>query len=152
MLGYFSAKEVVDLSGGVTYRQLDYWVRTGIVHVSVDTAGGSRRRLFSFADVVEVRAVRSFVASGVKLATVRKAVEKMRSELSLGASLANARLVTDGKALFRFEPTADRMVKMDGSGQLAFAFDVGEQIRGLIAQIQARPRRSRYRDRTRQVA
>jgi DNA-binding transcriptional MerR regulator len=151
MYGYFSAREVVDLAG-VTYRQLDYWVRTGVVHVTIGTAGGARRRLFSFADVVEVRAVRTFVTSGVRLGTVRKAVERVRSELSSGASMASVRLVTDGKELLRFEPRTESLVKMDGSGQLAFAFDVGGQIGSLIADIQARPRRSRYTLQTRKTA
>lgn len=143
MFGYFSAKEVVDLSG-VTYRQLDYWVRTGVVHVTIGTVGGSRRRLFSFSDVVEVRAVRTFVASGVRLSTVRRAVDRLRLEMSSTTSMASVRLVTDGRQLFRFEPATDSLVNLDGSGQLAFAFDVGRQIDSLIAELQARPRRSRY--------
>jgi hypothetical protein len=44
------------------------------------------------------------------------------------------------------------LVKMDGSGQLAFTFDVGEQIRGLVGQIQSKPRRSRYEPRRRKTA
>lgn len=43
---------------GCTYRQLDYWVRTGMVTPSVNAPHGSgSRRLFSAADVAGVQAI-----------------------------------------------------------------------------------------------
>jgi len=40
---------------GITYRQLDYWARTGLVTPSVRAADGSgTQRLYSFTDVVEL--------------------------------------------------------------------------------------------------
>ena len=44
---------------GITYRQLDYWARTGLVTPSVRAADGSgTQRLYSFTDVVELRIIK----------------------------------------------------------------------------------------------
>lgn len=56
----FNSKEACFLSG-VTYRQLDYWCRTGIIP---DTANGSgTRRQFQFEDVVALRLIAAITAS-----------------------------------------------------------------------------------------
>lgn len=46
-----SSAEVCQLSG-LTYRQLDYWVRTEKIDCAVDAVGSGTSRLFS-ADVVD---------------------------------------------------------------------------------------------------
>lgn len=53
----YSTLDVCELTGA-SYRQLDYWIRTGAVTPSIATARGSgSRRLFSEADVAGVRAI-----------------------------------------------------------------------------------------------
>ena len=43
-------------AAGITYRQLDYWARTGLVAPSVRTATGSgTQRLYSFRDILVLR-------------------------------------------------------------------------------------------------
>ena len=45
---------------GITYRQLDYWTRTGLVTPSVKDAHGSgTQRLYSFQDLATLRSSRS---------------------------------------------------------------------------------------------
>ena len=40
-------------AAGITYRQLDYWARTGLVEPSVRPAGGSgTQRLYGFRDIL----------------------------------------------------------------------------------------------------
>jgi DNA-binding transcriptional MerR regulator len=57
---------------GVTYRQLDYWARTGLVTPSITAAQGSgSKRKYSYSDVLEVKVIKSLLNSGVALAPVR---------------------------------------------------------------------------------
>lgn len=52
-----TSAEVCD-AAGITYRQLDYWIRRGYVSPSVqDAEGPGSLRLFSAADLEDVRKV-----------------------------------------------------------------------------------------------
>ncbi|MGA7834956.1 MAG: MerR family transcriptional regulator [Acidimicrobiales bacterium] len=87
----FSGPTVCRLSG-VTYRQLDYWARTGLVTPSITPASGSgSKRSYSYSDVLEVKVIKSLLTSGVSLTRARQAVECLRA--SLGADLAASSLV-----------------------------------------------------------
>ncbi len=51
---------------GISYRQLDYWARTGLVTPSVRDAGGSgTQRLYSFQDLVQLRVIKKLIDAGV---------------------------------------------------------------------------------------
>src|SRR6266487_2732711 len=64
---------------GISYRQLDYWARTGLVTPSVREAGGSgTQRLYSFKDLVQLRVIKKLIDAGVTLQRVRKAVHVLR--------------------------------------------------------------------------
>ncbi|HEY1825617.1 MAG TPA: MerR family transcriptional regulator [Acidimicrobiales bacterium] len=77
---------------GVTYRQLDYWARTELVTPSITPASGSgSKRSYSYADLLEVKVIKSLLDSGVALARARQAVVCLRD--SLGADLASSSLV-----------------------------------------------------------
>ena len=87
----FSGPMVCRLTG-VTYRQLDYWARTGLVTPSITPAKGSgSKRTYSYGDVLEVKVIRSLLISGLSLARARQAVQCLRD--SLGADLASSSLV-----------------------------------------------------------
>ncbi|MGC1419226.1 MAG: MerR family transcriptional regulator [Acidimicrobiales bacterium] len=87
----FSGPTVCRLTG-VTYRQLDYWARTDLVTPSITPAKGSgSKRRYSYADVLEVKVIKSLLNSGLSLARTRQAVECLRS--ALGADLASSSLV-----------------------------------------------------------
>ena len=77
---------------GVTYRQLDYWARTGLVTPSITPANGSgSKRTYAYADVLEVKVIKSLLTSGLSLTRARQAVECLRT--ALGADLASSSLV-----------------------------------------------------------
>ena len=60
---------------GITYRQLDYWARTGLVAPSVRTATGSgTQRLYSFRDILVLKVVKRLLDTGVSLQQIRTAV------------------------------------------------------------------------------
>ena len=66
-------------AAGITYRQLDYWARTGLVEPSVRPAHGSgTQRLYSFRDVVVLKIVKRFLDTGVSLQNIRTAVQHLR--------------------------------------------------------------------------
>lgn len=69
----FRTPEVASLTG-LTYRQLDYWTRIGMVRPSVAEAKGSGTwRYFSELDVRVLIALRRLLDNGVSLASVRRA-------------------------------------------------------------------------------
>src|SRR5881409_920764 len=53
---------------GISYRQLDYWARTGLVTPSVREAGGSgTQRLYSFNDLVQLRVIKKLLDAGISM-------------------------------------------------------------------------------------
>jgi DNA-binding transcriptional MerR regulator len=113
----FSGPMVCRLTS-VTYRQLDYWARTGLVTPSIRSAQGSgSKREYSYGDLLEVKVIKSLLSSGVALARARQAVECLRN--SLGANLASSSLVLSdaGSVLARDE---DALVDLLRGGQGVF--------------------------------
>ena len=55
-------------AAGITYRQLDYWARTGLVEPSVRPATGSgTQRLYGFRDILMLKVVKRLLDTGVSL-------------------------------------------------------------------------------------
>ncbi|MDA8268370.1 MAG: MerR family transcriptional regulator [Actinomycetota bacterium] len=80
---------------GITYRQLDYWARTGLLRPSVaDARGSGTQRLYSYRDLVELKVVKQLIDAGVSLQRARKAIDCLRDDL--GADVASASLVLAG--------------------------------------------------------
>jgi DNA-binding transcriptional MerR regulator len=78
---------------GITYRQLDYWARTGLLHPSITEARGSgSQRRYSYTDLVQLKVIKRLLDAGVSLQAARKAIDCLRSA---GDDLASANLVTD---------------------------------------------------------
>ena len=66
-------------AAGITYRQLDYWARTGLVAPSVRSATGSgTQRLYSFRDILVLKVVKRLLDTGVSLQHIRFAVDQLR--------------------------------------------------------------------------
>jgi DNA-binding transcriptional MerR regulator len=86
----YRAPQVCEIVG-ITYRQLDYWARTGLVRPSIETAYGSgTQRRYSFEDLVELRLVGFMLDSGRTLGTIRIALDvyrKAKNRLGSGLGL-----------------------------------------------------------------
>ena len=55
-IGYRGATACI--AAGISYRQLDYWARTGLVEPSVRGAAGSgSQRLYGFRDILVLKIV-----------------------------------------------------------------------------------------------
>jgi DNA-binding transcriptional MerR regulator len=90
----FSGPAVCRITG-VTYRQLDYWARTSLVTPSVTPAQGSgSKRVYSYADLVEVKVIKSLIDAGVSLPRARQAVNCLREQL--GVDVKSVSLVLSG--------------------------------------------------------
>lgn len=77
---------------GITYRQLDYWARTGLLRPSIaDAKGSGTQRRYSYGDVIELKVIKRLLDAGLKLKQARQAVECLRG--NLGEDLASAQLV-----------------------------------------------------------
>ena len=80
---------------GITYRQLDYWARTGLLRPSITDANGSgTQRLYSYRNVLELKVIKRLLDAGLKLQQARQAIECLRNEL--GADLPSSQLVLAG--------------------------------------------------------
>src|ERR1700736_2646631 len=80
---------------GITYRQLDYWARTGLLRPSIaDARGSGTQRLYSYTDVVELKVIKQLLDAGISLQRARRAVECLRD--GLGGDLASSNLVLVG--------------------------------------------------------
>ncbi len=80
---------------GITYRQLDYWARTGLLRPSItDATGSGSQRRYSYSDVLELKVIKQLLDAGLKLQQARQAVECLRGDL--GVDLASAQLVMAG--------------------------------------------------------
>jgi DNA-binding transcriptional MerR regulator len=92
----FSGREAADIVG-ITYRQLDYWVRTDLVRSSLaDSKGSGSRRRYSHRDLVEHKMIKTLLDGGQRLDRVRAAFGYLRE---LGDDLASAQLVIAGESV-----------------------------------------------------
>jgi DNA-binding transcriptional MerR regulator len=80
---------------GITYRQLDYWARTGLLRPSIaDARGSGTQRRYSYHDVLELKVIKQLLDAGISLQRARRAVECLRE--GLGGDLAATSLVLVG--------------------------------------------------------
>lgn len=121
---------------GISYRQLDYWARTGLVTPSVRAAGGSgTQRLYSFGDVVHLRIVKRLLDAGVSLQQIRRAVDYLKGELR--KPLAEVTLISDGRSIFACTSPGE-VIDLLARGQGVFGIAVGkvyEELQGTIAEL-----------------
>ncbi|MDX3519384.1 MerR family transcriptional regulator [Streptomyces scabiei] len=110
-------------AAGITYRQLDYWARTGLVEPSVRSAQGSgTQRLYSFRDVVVLKIVKRFLDTGVSLQNIRTAIQHLRER---GFSdLERMTLMSDGATVYECTSPDEVHALLQG-GQGVFGIAVG---------------------------
>ncbi|MEU6218495.1 MerR family transcriptional regulator [Streptomyces sp. NPDC047022] len=110
-------------AAGITYRQLDYWARTGLVEPSVRPAYGSgTQRLYSFRDVVVLKVVKRFLDTGVSLQNIRTAVQHLRERGF--RDLERMTLMSDGATVYECTSPDEVHALLQG-GQGIFGIAVG---------------------------
>ncbi|MBM3688307.1 MAG: MerR family transcriptional regulator [Actinobacteria bacterium] len=123
-------------AAGITYRQLDYWARTGLVEPSIRPAAGSgTQRLYSFRDILTLRIVKRLIDTGVSLPNIRSAVRHL--EERGGEDLARITLMSDGATIYECR-SADEVVDLVRGGQGVFGIAVGrvwQEVEGSLASL-----------------
>ena len=93
----YSGKKTAEIAG-ITYRQLDYWARTDLIRPSLSDASGSgSRRLYAYADLLELRIIKQLLDAGLKLESVRDVFAELRR--IVGDDIASANLVIEGASV-----------------------------------------------------
>jgi len=120
-------------AAGISYRQLDYWDRTGLVQPSVRGAAGSgSQRLYAFRDILVLKLVKRLLDTGVSLQQIRIAVEQLRAA---GINdLARTTLMSDGARVYLCT-TEDEVIDLLGRGQGVFGIAVGKVLREVEASL-----------------
>lgn len=123
-------------AAGVTYRQLDYWARTGLVEPTVRNPSGSgTQRLYSFRDILVLKIIKRLLDAGVSLQQIRVAVNQLRDRGV--ADLANITLMSDGASVYAC--TSDQeVIDLLRGGQGVFGIAVGKvwhEVEGKLAEL-----------------
>lgn len=123
-------------AAGITYRQLDYWARTGLVQPSVRSAAGSgSQRLYSFRDILVLKIVKRLLDTGVSLQQIRTAVTHLR-ERGIH-DMAQITLMSDGASVYECT-SPDEVVDLVQGGQGVFGIAVGrvwQEVEGTLAKL-----------------
>ncbi len=122
---------------GITYRQLDYWARTGLVVPSVRGAAGSgSQRLYSFKDVLVLKVVKRLLDAGVSLQNIRLAVDHLRAR---GVrELAGITMLSDGTTVYECSSPEEVFDLVQG-GQGVFGIAIGGAMREITGTIKEFP-------------
>ena len=106
-------------AAGITYRQLDYWARTGLVVPQIRTAEGSgTQRLYSFRDILMLKVIKKLIDAGISLQQIRLAIDHLRSRGNIDMTAIT--LISDGTSVF--ECTEDNeIIDLVKGGQAMFA-------------------------------
>ena len=125
-------------AAGITYRQLDYWARTGLVEPSVRGAHGSgSQRLYGFRDILVLKVVKRLLDTGISLQQIRAAVHHLRDRGT--SDLAQVTLMSDGVSVYECT-SPDEVVDLLAGGQGVFGIALGrvwQEVEGNLAELPA---------------
>ncbi len=135
-LGYRGASACA--AAGISYRQLDYWARTGLVQPTVRGAAGSgSSRLYGFKDILVLKIVKRLLDTGVSLQNIRSAVTHLRER---GVDdLARITLMSDGASIYECTNSEEIFDLLQG-GQGVFGIAIGKvwnEVEGSLSHLQA---------------
>jgi DNA-binding transcriptional MerR regulator len=123
-------------AAGITYRQLDYWARTGLVEPSVRAAAGSgSQRLYSFRDILTLKIVKRLLDTGISLQQIRTAVDFLHEQGS--GDIAQVTLMSDGASVYACT-SPDEVVDLLQGGQGVFGIALGrvwQEVEGTLADV-----------------
>jgi tetratricopeptide (TPR) repeat protein len=118
---YGGAAKILDIPES----KLRYWAQVGFVGPSVRRAG---KPMFSFQDLISVKAAKELVDRGFKAGEIRRAIAGVRETLPhLDRPLDRIRVAFDGTRLV----IVDEGSAFEPTGQKVFDFGLGELVRRL---------------------
>jgi hypothetical protein len=111
-------------AAGISYRQLDYWARTGLLEPSIRTATGSgSARLYGFRDILVLKIIKRLLDAGVSRGI--NDLEKMT-------------LMSDGASIYECS-SPDEIIDLLQGGQGVFGIAVGKvasEVEGSLSTLQ----------------
>ncbi|MBI5028474.1 MAG: MerR family transcriptional regulator, partial [Actinobacteria bacterium] len=120
----------------ITYRQLDYWARTGLIEPTVRGAKGSgSQRLYSFQDILLLKVVKRLLDAGISLQQIRTAVQHLRARGT--DDLTRVTLMSDGVSVYECTRN-DEIIDLLQGGQGVFGIAIGgvwQEIEGTLAEL-----------------
>ncbi|MGH8964933.1 MAG: MerR family transcriptional regulator [Actinomycetes bacterium] len=123
-------------AAGITYRQLDYWARTGLVEPTVRGATGSgTQRLYSFRDILLLKVIKRLLDAGISLQQIRTAVHHLRARGT--DDLTRVTLMSDGATVYECTSN-DEVIDLLQGGQGVFGIAIGgvwREIEGSLAEL-----------------
>jgi DNA-binding transcriptional MerR regulator len=123
-------------AAGITYRQLDYWARTGLVEPTVRGATGSgTQRLYSFRDILLLKVIKRLLDAGISLQQIRVAVQHLRQRGT--DDLTRVTLMSDGASVYECTSN-DEVIDLLQGGQGVFGIAIGgvwREIEGSLAEL-----------------
>jgi len=123
-------------AAGITYRQLDYWARTGLVEPSVRGATGSgTQRLYSFRDILLLKVIKRLLDAGISLQQIRTAVQHLRERGT--DDLTRVTLMSDGASVYECTSN-DEVIDLLQGGQGVFGIAIGgvwREIEGSLSDL-----------------
>ncbi|MGN6161093.1 MAG: MerR family transcriptional regulator [Marmoricola sp.] len=125
-------------AAGITYRQLDYWTRTGLIQPSVRSATGSgTQRLYGFRDILVLKVIKRLLDTGVSLQQIRTAVAHLHARGT--EDLTRVTLMSDGATVYECTSN-DEVIDLLQGGQGVFGIAIGgvwREIEGSLAKLPA---------------
>jgi DNA-binding transcriptional MerR regulator len=126
---------------GISYRQLDYWARTGLVTPSIREAGGSgTQRLYSFQDLVQLKVIKKLIDVGISLQRVRKAIQYLRQNKHTDPT--GVTLMSDGVSIYACE-SEDEIIDLVKRGQGVFAIALDKVWEDLSRSLRSKGKKER---------
>jgi DNA-binding transcriptional MerR regulator len=123
-------------AAGITYRQLDYWARTGLVSPSVRPATGSgTQRLYGFRDVLLLKVIKRLLDAGISLQQIRSAIAHL-SKRGID-DLTQITLMSDGASVYMCT-SPDEVIDLLAGGQGVFGIALGgvwREVEGSLAEL-----------------
>ncbi len=123
-------------AAGITYRQLDYWARTGLVEPTVRGATGSgTQRLYSFRDILLLKVIKRLLDAGISLQQIRTAVQHLRERGT--DDLTQVTLMSDGASVYECTSN-DEVIDLLRGGQGVFGIAIGgvwREIEGSLSEL-----------------
>ena len=124
-------------AAGISYRQLDYWARTGLVEPTIRSAAGSgTQRLYGFQDILVLKIVKRLLDTGVSLQNIRTAVNHLRVRGI--EDLARITLMSDGASIYECA-SSDEIIDLLQGGQGVFGIAIGKvwsEVEGSLSVLQ----------------
>ncbi|NVM23446.1 MAG: MerR family transcriptional regulator [Desulfobacterales bacterium] len=139
---YYNSNAAIMVTG-ITRGQLQYWDKKGVVKPSMGASGRGSQRLYSFRDLVQLKAAKSLRDQGLGLQRLRKALANLRKLFpDIEKPLAEMTFLTDGDTVFVMDRDPKVLVDVLRK-QFVFSVPFGrivEELKGKV-KVLSRPKK-----------